>query len=81
MGGSHNNLKGTVHYEFVLASQTVNSAYYCEVLYRCVKCDKASPLSLSTKELAIASRIGGSLSRQHGVASCQGQRTTSSYGE
>jgi hypothetical protein len=29
--------KGIVHKEFVLAGHTVNSAYYCEALYNCVK--------------------------------------------
>jgi hypothetical protein len=28
------NIKGIVHKEFVLAGQTVNSAYYCDILRR-----------------------------------------------
>jgi hypothetical protein len=28
------DIKGIVHKEFILAGQTVNSAYYCEVLQR-----------------------------------------------
>jgi hypothetical protein len=30
----HFDIKGIVHKEFVLAGQTVNSAYYCNVLWR-----------------------------------------------
>jgi hypothetical protein len=28
------DIKGIVHNEFALAGQTINSAYYCEVLFR-----------------------------------------------
>jgi sarcosine oxidase delta subunit len=30
----HFDIKGNVHKEFVLKSQTVNSAYYCDALWR-----------------------------------------------
>jgi hypothetical protein len=43
--------------EFVLASQTVNSAYYCEVLWQLLEnVQRLHPKTLATKELAVASR-------------------------
>jgi hypothetical protein len=52
------DFKGTVHNEFVLASQTVNSAYYCDFLWRQrenVWRFRPPPPTLATKELADAS--------------------------
>jgi hypothetical protein len=51
------DIKGTVHKEFVLADQTVNSAYYCDVLRQL----RETVLRLRLehrrrKELAVASR-------------------------
>jgi hypothetical protein len=51
------DIKGIVHKEFVLALQTVNSAHHFDVLWRlCDKCEKTSPRTFVTKELAVASR-------------------------
>jgi hypothetical protein len=44
---------GIVHKEFDLAGQTVNSSYYCDVLWRL--CENL-PRILATKELAVASQ-------------------------
>jgi ribosomal protein L20 len=47
------DLKGIVHKEFVLARQTVSSAYYCDVLRRL---RGNSVRTLATEKLAVASR-------------------------
>jgi hypothetical protein len=49
------DIKGVVHKEFVLASQIVNSTYYCDMATVC-KCGKTSAGTLVTKELAVTSR-------------------------
>jgi hypothetical protein len=46
------DIKGIVHEEFILVRQTVNFAYYCDVLCRL---HENSPQTLATKELAVAS--------------------------
>jgi hypothetical protein len=46
-------LKWTVHKEFILTGQTVNSVYYCDVYGDCVK---TVPQNLVTNELAVASQ-------------------------
>jgi hypothetical protein len=46
------DIKGPVFKEFVLAGQTVNSAYYCDVLWRMREI--TSPQTLATKELVVA---------------------------
>jgi hypothetical protein len=33
----HFDIKGTVHKKFILADQTVNSAYYCDILRRLIE--------------------------------------------
>jgi hypothetical protein len=45
------HIKGIVHKEFILTGQAVNSAYYCDVLWRL---RENVPRTLATKELAIA---------------------------
>jgi hypothetical protein len=47
------DIRGIVHEEFVPAGQTVNSAYYCEVLQQL---HENSTQNLATKELAVASQ-------------------------
>jgi hypothetical protein len=47
--------KGIIHKEFVLAGQTVNFAYCCEVL-RQLRENMRKLWTLATKELAVASR-------------------------
>jgi hypothetical protein len=42
------DIKGIVHKESILAGQTVNSAYYCDIYSDC--------MNLTTKELAVASQ-------------------------
>jgi hypothetical protein len=37
------DIKGTIHKEFVLASQTVKPAYYCDVLWRLKMCEDFVP--------------------------------------
>jgi ribosomal protein L20 len=50
------DIKGTVHKEFVLAGQTVISAYYCDVLRRLRENVRRLRPELWRKELAVASR-------------------------
>jgi hypothetical protein len=51
------DIKASVHKEFVLAGQTVNSAYYCDdFTVTAWKCAKTSPRTSATKLLAVASR-------------------------
>jgi 16S rRNA G966 N2-methylase RsmD len=50
------DMKGIVHKKFVLSGQTVNSAYYCDVLRDSVKMCKTSPRALATKVQTVASR-------------------------
>jgi hypothetical protein len=50
------DIKGIVHKEFLLAGQTVNSAYYCYFYGDCVKMCEDFALNFgTTKELAVAS--------------------------
>jgi hypothetical protein len=49
------NIKEIVHKEFFLVGQTVNSAYYCDLLWRMCEDVKTSPRTLATKEMAVAS--------------------------
>jgi hypothetical protein len=49
------DIKLTVHKEFVLAGQTVTSAYYCDVYGDCVKMCEDFTLNFGDKELAVAS--------------------------
>jgi hypothetical protein len=38
------NIKGIVQWEFVLAGQIVNSTYYCNILWQCMKmCEDFAP--------------------------------------
>jgi hypothetical protein len=37
------NIKGFVQKEFILAGQTINSAYYLAFYGDCIKCVKTSP--------------------------------------
>jgi hypothetical protein len=48
------DIKGIAHNKFILIGQTVNSACYCDVLWRL--CVKTSPLTLVKKELAVVSQ-------------------------
>jgi hypothetical protein len=44
--------KGIVHKEFILADQTVNFTYYCNILWRM---HENLPQTMATKELAVMS--------------------------
>jgi hypothetical protein len=49
------DIKGIVHKEFILVSQTVNFAYSCDFCGDCVKmCEDFAP-NFGDKELAVAS--------------------------
>jgi hypothetical protein len=65
------DIKVIVDEEFVLACQTVNSAYYCDFTPTARKCAKTSSRTLGTKkELAVASRQRTTVSRflfRHGI--------------
>jgi hypothetical protein len=50
------DIKEIVHKEFVLEGQTVNSAYYCEVLRRLRENMRRLLSDFGEKELAVASR-------------------------
>jgi hypothetical protein len=50
------DIKGTIHKEFTLAGQTVNSTYYCDILWRPRENVLRLCPELVTKELTVASR-------------------------
>jgi hypothetical protein len=71
------DIKGIVHKEFVLAGQTVNSAYYCDVLRRIRENVRRLRRELwKQKELAVASqRIVSNFLFRHGIFFTQSNMT------
>jgi hypothetical protein len=50
------DIKWSIHKEFILEVQTVNSVYYCDVLWWLHDNVKTLPRTLATRELAAASQ-------------------------